>query len=150
VFGSGEVASVSELDRKLFACHRSPGYTESEWREIVSHVVGKLENTLAQPVGLSGVDFFPDGFAGDIKSLQPFAGLLGLSWFGRIGATVVGRREATFVEATIFLRGVGERLVTSSGKAYLWLRYEEAAPGVFGWREPIWLPDEFGEYESWE
>ncbi len=112
-------------------------------------MLGKLEATLAQPIRSSALKFFPDGFAGDIDSPQPFSGTIRLSWFGRIGATVVGSREATVLEATLFLRGAGKRLVAFDGEAYLWLTYGESEPGKFGWSRPTWLMDEYSEHEHW-
>src|SRR4051794_14825566 len=100
---------MADLDRKLFACHSTAGYTESEWREILEHVVGKLQAYLGQPVAVNDVAYYPDGFAGDIENPSPFAGPLRVSWFGRIGVTIVGHKEATVLEATIFLRAAGKR-----------------------------------------
>jgi hypothetical protein len=138
---------MSVLDDKLFACHTTSGYTEPEWREILAHVVRKLEIFLGQPVAVHQVNFYPDGCAGDISSPQEFAGLLKLLWFGRIGVTVVGNDEATVLEATLFLHGAGKRLVAIDGNAFLWLLYERLATGEFGWTMK-WLDDEFAEYET--
>lgn len=139
---------MSALDNKLFACHTTSGYTESEWREILSHVVPRLEIFLGQSVAVHKIDFYANGLAGDISSPQEFAGRLKLSWFGRIGVTVVGKNEATVLEATLFVRGADKRLVAIDGNAYLWLFYEKLATGEFGWAMK-WLHDEYGEYESW-
>lgn len=140
---------MSDLDQKLLHCHRTRGYAESEWREIAEHVIGKLAVALGDSIATSEMEFSPHGFSGDIESIGPFAGEIKLSWFGRIGATVVGRDEATALEAIIFVRGCGQRLVTADGGAYLWLVYGEQAPGEFGWSAPRWLADEYGEYEHW-
>jgi hypothetical protein len=139
---------MSAIDDKLFNCHTTPGYSEAEWREILDHVVRKLEVFLGQSVAVHQVDFYPTGLAGDISSAEAFAGLLQMSWFGRIGVTVVGNDEATVLEATLFLCGAGKRLVAIDGNAYLWLVYEKHSTGEFGWTMK-WLDDEFGEYESW-
>ena len=139
---------MSALDDKLFSCHTTPGYTEAEWREILAYVVRKLETFLGQPVAVHQVDCFPTGLAGDISSPNTFAGVMQLSWFGRIGVTVVGNDEATVLEATLFLHGAGKRLVAIDGNAYLWLMYEKLPTGEFNWTMK-WMDDEFGEYESW-
>ncbi len=39
---------MSDLDRKLFACHRADGYSEAEWREILGHVVAKLARSVSE------------------------------------------------------------------------------------------------------
>jgi hypothetical protein len=140
---------VSEFDRRLFACHREGPYAEAEWREILQHVVGKLEAFLEQPVEVADMEFFPDGFAGDIRSPRPFAGALRLDWFGRIGVTVVGHKEATVLDARIFLRGGGKRLVAIDGHALFYLQYQERAPDEFGWSPLEWDRDVYGEFEHW-
>lgn len=140
---------VAELDRKLFSCHSDGPYADAEWEEILQHAVGALEAFLEQPVRVADMRFFPDGFAGDISSPQPFSGRLRLEWFGRIGVTVVGRRDATVLDARIFLRGGGKRLITSDGHGLLYLHYSEHAPGQYGWSPVEWDRDEYGEFEHW-
>lgn len=141
---------MSRLDAKLFAAHLTTGYTEAEWREIAAHVVGKLEAFLGQPVTASGMSFSARGFNGDIDGSILIPGRLELSWFGRIGVDVLGHDEETALQAFIFLRGAGKRLVTIDGKSHLYLRYQESSPGEFGWTTFEWDEDTFGEYERWE
>jgi hypothetical protein len=141
---------VGDLDRKLFACHRGGPYAEAEWLEMLHHVVGALEVFLEQPVKVTDMSFFLDGFAGDISSPQPFAGRLRLEWFGRIGVTAVGHRAATVCDARIFLRAAGKRLIAGDGHALLYLHYLEHSPGQYGWSPIEWDRDEYGEFEHWK
>lgn len=141
---------MADLDRKLFACHREGPYSETGWQEILRHVVGKLEEFLEQPVAVDDMVVYPNGFAGDISSPRPFAGPLRLSWFGRIGVTIVGHREETVLDARLFLRGCGKRLVARDGHALLYLHYGEQALGRFGWSPLEWDQDVYGEFEHWE
>jgi hypothetical protein len=48
---------MEDLDRKLFVSHREGPYSEAEWRQILAHVVGKLEAFLQQPVTVSIMKF---------------------------------------------------------------------------------------------
>lgn len=137
------------LDAKLFATHRSSGYIEDEWREILGHLVGKLEEFLGQPVATSDIRIWPKGLAGEIACPVPFAGLLEFSWFGRIGVTVLGHDERTYPEVAIFLRAAGKRLVTIGGRAFLLLEYQELEADGCGWTAPEWWADDLGEYQDW-
>lgn len=140
---------MADLDEKLFSCHRDGPYSEKEWREILSHVISKLEVFLGQPVETSEMEFFPSGPAGDIASPVPVLGLLELSWFGRIGVTVVGHNEATDLSAWIFFRGFGKRLVAIDGKAFLYLGYRKQENGQYEWHAE-WDDDIYEEFEHWE
>jgi hypothetical protein len=137
-----------DLDRKLFTCHREGPYTEAEWQAILAHVVGKLEQFLEQPVAVSEIQYYADGFAGNIASPAPFAGLLKLSWFGRIGVVVIGHKEATDLSAWLFFRGFGKRMVAIDGKALLYLNYRAQSPGKYEWTA-VWSKDEYEEFEHW-
>lgn len=141
---------MSDYDQKLFACHKDGPYSVEEWKGIFAHIITKLETFLEQPVQIQKMDFFLDGFAGDICSPQPFGGLLKYEWFGRIGATVVGNNEATVLEAFLFIRACGKRLVAIDGHAYLYLEYIEQTPDTYVWSPPKWEKDEFGEFEDWK
>ena len=138
------------LDAKLSAAQESSEFAEAEWREIMEHVIGKLEAFLGQPVATSNMNLRSNGFDGDIESPTPFAGRLHLSWFGRIGTDGFHHDGSRVLVAFIFLRGAGKRLVAISGQAYLYLQYKELEAGVFGWIEPEWDKDVFGEFEDWE
>jgi hypothetical protein len=140
---------MTEIDRRLFSCHVDGPYADEEWRAIIGHVIGKLEEFLGQPVVASDIQLYGDGFAGDIACASSFGGKLQLSWFGRIGAMVLGDREMTDLSAWLFLRGYGKRLVAIGGEAFLYLNYREIKPGHYGWSAE-WDRDEHHEFESWE
>ncbi|MCA9068766.1 MAG: hypothetical protein KDA84_07575 [Planctomycetaceae bacterium] len=140
---------MADLDEKLFSFHHFGPYSDDEWREILSHVVSKLEVFLGQPVETSDMQFFPNGPAGDIASPTTALGLFQLSWFGRIGVTVTGDQEATDLSARIFFRGFGKRLVAIDGKAFLYLGYRKWENENYEWRAE-WDEDIYGEFEHWE
>lgn len=140
---------MPDLDQKLFACHLDGPYSESDWREILDHVVAKLSDFLEQPVSTSDVAIYPDGFAADIQCQKAFGGLLDISWFGRVGVTVLGKKEVTDLSAWLFFRGFSERLVSIDGKSHLYLSYRERISGVYEWQAE-WDVDEFGEFEHWK
>lgn len=140
---------MSDLDQKLFACHLTAGYSEPEWRDIWAHLLAKLVTKLRQPIITGDVQFSPDCLAGDIQSDDNVDKSLSPSWFGRMSATVVAKRETTAVEATLFLRAFGKRLIAIDGFAYVWLWYERLPDGKYDWSDARWMKDEFGEYEHW-
>ena len=140
---------MNDLDRKLFACHEAGPYSEAEWQGILNHVIRKLELFLDQPVVTSDMQIDGNGFAGDIGSATPFGGVLQFSWFGRIGATMLGANETTDLSAWVFFRGYGKRLVAIDDNAFLSLRYREIEPGRYGWTAE-WSTDEHREFEHWE
>lgn len=143
------MTSATELNASLFSCHENGPYSAEMWQEIFNHVLEKLVTFLGQPVLISDVRFNPDGFVGDILSKDSFGGLLAFSWFGRIGVTVVGRREATDLSAWIFFRGFGKRLVAADDKDFLYLSYVERETGDFEWTA-TWDKDIYGEFEHWK
>ena len=140
---------MAYLDEKLFSSHKNGPYSEVEWQEILAYVLKKLGEFLEQPVQTSEMQFFPNGFAGDIESPTTCFGLFQISWFGRIGVTVVGDKEGTDLSAWIFFRGFGKRLVAVDDKAFLYLGYRKQNNGEYEWIAE-WDDDIYGEFEHWE